>query len=480
VRRLVAAVAVATSLAVPTTAAAETQPFFDCPAFDPFTPAFAAEIAGPLVGHHLTAAVLDVRTGCAYAFAPGERVTTASVFKVELYAGVLLRAQQEGRWLTPREQALVWPMITESANPPASELFNSLGGVTGMSAVGDTFGLRETRPASPWGLTSTSVADQVRLVHHVAAGGPGPLSAPYRQALVDAMQAVVPSQRWGVSAGVPPGWVVALKNGFADSQCCGWRINSVGYVHPPGEAGYVVAILSDGWATQPDGIAAVELVSRAIAARLASSPFAGFPSPAAFAARVLTDINGSPASLPAVLELAAATGFDEATVGALVDGLLGGDASGRADLVIRLHRALTGADPDDGARGYWKDVVRHHRAAGLAGAMLATPAGREATAALDDAGFVGWAYERVLGRAPDPGGGGFWTAEVARRGRPAVLLELATSAEGVARFAGDDAVVQVYDALLHRTPSPEELAGWRGTTRAALAAAAVSSPEYHS
>jgi len=38
--------------------------------------------------------------------------------------------------------------------------------------------------------------------------------------------------------------------------------------------------------------------------------------------------------------------------------------------------------------------------------------------------------------------------------------------------------VQVYDALLHRLPAPDEIAGWRGTPRAALAAAAVASPEY--
>ena len=464
-------------LALAPSAGAESQPF-DCAALDPFTPAFASEIASAFPGRHLTAAVLDVRTGCEYAFAPEERVTTASVLKVELYAGALLRAQREGRWLTPREQAGVWPMITESANPPASELFVSLGGLPGLTAVGNDFGLRDTRPASPWGLTVTSAADQVRLVHHVAAGGPGPLTEAYRGALVDAMEAVVPSQRWGVSAGVPPGWVVALKNGFAASRCCGWRINSVGYVHPPGAAGYVVAILSDGWSNQPEGVAAVELVSRSIAARLAAQPFAGFPSPAAFAERAHTDIVGSPPSLRTVLRTIDAARWDEAAVGPLLDALLGGDGSGRGDLVVRLHRALADGDPDADALAYGKDVVRRHGAVGLAAAMLATPAVRAATVGLDDAGFVRWAYERLLGRAPDAGGAAFWTGDVARRGRPAVVVDLASSAEGVARLGGADVVIQVYDALLRRLPSPAEIGAWRGTSRAELAAAAVASSEY--
>ena len=77
------------------------------------------------------------------------------------------------------------------------------------------------------------------------------------------MTAVVPEQIWGVTAGVPEGWV-AQKNGFA-----GITINSVGWADEPGPGrGYVVAILSQGWPDHSTGIAAVERVSGLVASAM--------------------------------------------------------------------------------------------------------------------------------------------------------------------------------------------------------------------
>jgi beta-lactamase class A len=75
------------------------------------------------------------------------------------------------------------------------------------------------------------------------------------------MTSVVKDQTWGITAGVPPDWVVAQKNGFAGST-----INSVGWVDEPGPSeGYVVAILTRGWSSHATGIAAVERISEVIA-----------------------------------------------------------------------------------------------------------------------------------------------------------------------------------------------------------------------
>jgi hypothetical protein len=76
---------------------------------------------------------------------------------------------------------------------------------------------------------------------------------------------VVPEQRWGITEAVPAGWPVALKNGFAGSQCCGWRLNSVGKVRQD----WLVAVLSDGWPSQEAGIEGNRFVNAAIATRLA-------------------------------------------------------------------------------------------------------------------------------------------------------------------------------------------------------------------
>ena len=457
-------------------AAAESDP---CVAANPFPPAFGAAVDAAWPGHRITAAVLDIRTGCAYGFRPGERVTTASVFKVELYAGILLRAQSQGRWLTSSEAAGAWPMITESANPPTSSFFSSLGGVGGVDALSRTFGMTDTRAASPWGLTVTSAADQVRLLDQVVVGRGGPLSASYRQALVDAMRNVVPSQRWGIGAGVPPGWTVALKNGFADSRCCGWRTNSVGYVQPPdGGAGYVVAILTDGWSSQAEGVAVVEWIARAVSMRLAPTPYLGFPSTPAFVERVLTDVNGAP---PPFADLATIVGFlghDAAVAPAFLDAVLAGDGSGRGDLVEVLYRGLLGRTVDADGLAWWRGVVRRQGSTTVAAALLDTPDLRAATAGFDDGQFVAWVYERLLGRQPDPAGAASWVAEIARSGRALVVTAVAGSHEARARLGAEAVVVQVYDALLHRLPSPTEVAGWAGERRGDLAVAVVGSAEY--
>lgn len=272
-QRLVVAAAVGAGILVssPTRADALDR----CAGADPFTPAVKADVANRLGGHHITATAHDSRTGCTWHLNPGVRVTTASVVKVEVGAGVLLRAQHERRGLTAGEQARLWPMITESANAPTTELWTSLGGAAAMANLDRTFGLRNTTPSSPyWGLTSTTAADQVHLLRQVVLGEGGVLDPAHRAPLVQAMGSVVPSQRWGVSAGAPQGTVVRLKNGFASSACCGWRINSVGVVeHAAGPI--VMAVLSDGWGSMAQGIPAIETVARAVNESVTRTRFTG-------------------------------------------------------------------------------------------------------------------------------------------------------------------------------------------------------------
>jgi beta-lactamase class A len=82
VRAFLAFALLVAALLAPAPAAAESPPAPDCSVDEPFTPAFAGEIERRYAGHRVTAAVLDLSTGCAYSFRPGERVTTASVLKV--------------------------------------------------------------------------------------------------------------------------------------------------------------------------------------------------------------------------------------------------------------------------------------------------------------------------------------------------------------------------------------------------------------
>lgn len=230
-----------------------------------FTPGVTAALAADYPGMRITAHVHDLRSGCEYSLHPGNRQRTASVLKVMVMAGTLLEAQDQGRPPDDFEMGQMVPMITESTNEPVRALWNHFGGSPWFREQGEIFGLTQTSIAADdgtsWGLTTTSARDQVSLLRQVLLGQWGPLGPEYRAIALDLMTSVVPSQTWGVTAGVPDGWTVAQKNGFA-----GAVINSVGWVDEPGASpGYVVAILSQGWPNHPSGIAAVERINRIIA-----------------------------------------------------------------------------------------------------------------------------------------------------------------------------------------------------------------------
>lgn len=253
-----------TPTSVPVVSTTTTAPIVCRP--DPFTEELAADLAADYPGIGITAHVYDTTTSCEYSLNPANRQATASVFKVMVMAGTLLEAQEAELPVSDDEMRSMTSMITESANDPVRALWRSFGGSPWFSKQGETFGLNETDVRgddySAWGLTTTSAHDQVDLLRQVLLGHWGPLDAESREVALELMTSVDDSQTWGVTAGVPVGWVVAQKNGFA-----GPTINSVGWINEPGPSqGYVVAILTRGWSTHASGIVATERISKAIAA----------------------------------------------------------------------------------------------------------------------------------------------------------------------------------------------------------------------
>ena len=236
---------------------------------DPFTLARISALEARYPSQSFTAYVYDTRSGCVFEMNSGERLRTASVFKVMVMAGTLLEAQNDGRPLTPWEVGQLEPMITESANAPVRALWRSFGGSPWFSRQTEIFGLEQTDAvgdsAGVWGRTTTSAKDQVDLMRQLLLGEWGPLREPYRQVAWGLMTSVVSSQTWGVTEGVPIGWVVAQKNGFA-----GHIANSVGFVQEPATTeGYAIAVLSNGWSNWTEGVAAVERIADWVSAALA-------------------------------------------------------------------------------------------------------------------------------------------------------------------------------------------------------------------
>ncbi|MFM9708968.1 serine hydrolase [Streptomyces galilaeus] len=213
----------------------------------------------------VSVAVLDVDSGLSAVHGTGA-FDTASIVKVDILAALLLQAQDAGRHLTAGEKTYATAMIENSDNDSATALWNSVGGAAGLDAANERFGLTGTEGGDGllWGLTRTTAADQLTLLRQVFGTDStgSELSEASRTYLQGLMGRIAAGQRWGVSA-VADGSSWALKNGWLPRTATGlWDVNSIGRVTSGGHD-YLVAVLSDGNATQAKGIALVEAAAEA-------------------------------------------------------------------------------------------------------------------------------------------------------------------------------------------------------------------------
>jgi beta-lactamase class A len=178
-----------------------------------------------------TATVYDVATGKEWDYRPGDIQDTASIVKVDIMAALMAQQTAAGRPIPDTDQSLLKSMIEVSDNGAATSLWNAVGGPTAIDAFNRSIGLTSTTASTclqcsgfawpGWGLTTTTAADQVRLLRTVAFPYSG-ISADDRAEAVNLLESVVPSENWGVSGGVPSGVTVALKNGWCPCRTgCG-------------------------------------------------------------------------------------------------------------------------------------------------------------------------------------------------------------------------------------------------------------------
>ncbi|WYB40499.1 hypothetical protein WJ438_32460 [Streptomyces sp. GD-15H] len=201
----------------------------------------------------------------------GDRAfVTASIVKVDILAALLLAAQDAGRGLTGEERAYAAAMIERSDNDSASALWRSIGRAAGLDAANARLGLARTAGGDGirWGLTRTTVADQLLLLRQVfGAGADSELTGASRAYVRGLMEGVVADQAWGVPVVadelLTDGSSWAVKNGWVPRDATGlWVVNSVGRVTVDGRD-LLMAVLSDGNATMTQGVALVEAAARA-------------------------------------------------------------------------------------------------------------------------------------------------------------------------------------------------------------------------
>jgi beta-lactamase class A len=235
------------------------------PARSPFTRpglrAFLASRSG-----NVTAAVYDPRTRRVWLLHPGVREYTASIVKVEIMGTALREAQQSGQSLPPTEAGLMPSMIENSDNDSATALLHDVGGPSAVGRFDRSAGMTDTQPSTlalipgtqwpGWGLTTTTALDEVVLVARFAYPNTV-LSGASRQYGLSLMENIESDQDWGVSGGVPPGTIIALKNGWLPLGPSNWQIDSIGWIDGHGR-NYVLAVLTAGNPSEAYGIDTIE------------------------------------------------------------------------------------------------------------------------------------------------------------------------------------------------------------------------------
>jgi len=215
-------------------------------------------------GGTLAVGVVDLTTGVTVTHDGGRRFHTASIVKADILAALLLRHQATGTPLSEDERELAVAMIEHSDNDAASALWYDIGEGSGLAAANVRLGLRHTTPGSGgyWGLTSTTVADQLRLLTDLTSRR-SPLNRSSRACELALMRAVERDQAWGVSAAATSRASVAVKNGWLPDPDL-WVINSIGLVPHDGHR-LLIAVLSDGHDSEAAGVSACEQAAVAAA-----------------------------------------------------------------------------------------------------------------------------------------------------------------------------------------------------------------------
>lgn len=244
---------------------------------DPFGAAAASYLPGR--AGTVLAAVYDLHTGRSWHLGQGPPQAEASIVKLDVLETLLAeRAQGDGTGLSASERMLAGQMIEDSDNDAATSLWYAVGGAARIRSFNARAGLTHTAPSScvvcpgfawpGWGLTTTTPDDQIALLRQLVTPS-SILPRAAREYALSLMEDVTPSQRWGVSGGVPAQVTVALKNGWLPLHGTGsdWQINSVGWISGGGR-NYLMAVLSTGNPSEQYGIDTIDALAATVWQRM--------------------------------------------------------------------------------------------------------------------------------------------------------------------------------------------------------------------
>jgi putative cell wall-binding protein len=189
------------------------------------------------------------------------QVPAASVLKVMFLVAYLQQPAVRDRPLGARDRELLEPMITRSANEPASRIADMVG-ADGMRALARAAGMQDFAYTRPWGQTRTSARDQARFLHDL----PEHLPARHRAYALDLLTRIVPEQRWGVGQVDTAPWLLHLKGGWGSGT--GAVTHQVVLLRHPTGRRAAAAVMVTGSPDHATGTTTLELVFDALLATL--------------------------------------------------------------------------------------------------------------------------------------------------------------------------------------------------------------------
>jgi len=206
----------------------------------------------------VTAAVEDLKTHQEWLLNRGNRDQTASIVKADILETLLHQSGRTAAGLASVETDTAEDMIEESDNDDATDLWDQVGGASGIAAYNRLAGLTDTTPnPEAWGETLTTAADQIKLLRQLALPSKILTRADQRYQLY-LMRHVVGYEDWGVNGGVPANVSVALKNGWVPlSSDTDWEVNSIGWVDGDGHD-YLIAVLTAHDPSEQYGISLID------------------------------------------------------------------------------------------------------------------------------------------------------------------------------------------------------------------------------
>jgi beta-lactamase class A len=235
----------------------------------PFTEAAAAYVADRT--GTVTAAVYDVATGQTWTFGSRKPQAEASIVKLNILEALYAQHRTGSGELPASDTSLAENMMEDSDNDAATSLWDAVGGSSQIASFNTSAGLTHTEPSScvqcpgfpwpGWGLSTTTPSDQLALLRELIKPSTL-LTDAQRTSALKLMEDVAPSQRWGVSGGVPSQATVALKDGWLplNEASTNWQINSIGWISGRGRD-YLMAVLTTGNPSEKYGIDTINQLS---------------------------------------------------------------------------------------------------------------------------------------------------------------------------------------------------------------------------